>query len=205
VGEGARCVAAVVGRVHPADDLYVGLGHRGCEYPDIAAEPVRIVPYDPAWPARFEAERAALAELLDDVVTGGIHHVGSTAVPGLAAKPIIDIQLGVADLETARSCIEPLAALDYLYAPYRADEIAWFCKPSPERRTHHLHVVPVGSPRFRAVLEFRDLLRSDERVAREYEAMKRRLAGELGHDREAYTEAKQPFIESALGAIRRAH
>jgi GrpB-like predicted nucleotidyltransferase (UPF0157 family) len=131
-------------------------------------------------------------------VTGGIHHVGSTAVPGLAAKPIIDIQVGVADLETARSCIEPLAALDYLYAPYRADEIAWFCKPSPARRTHHLHVVPLGSPRFTAVLEFRDLLRSDPEVAREYEATKRRLAAELGRDREAYTDAKQPFIEQAL-------
>ena len=132
------------------------------------------------------------------MVTGGIHHVGSTAVPGLAAKPIIDIQVGVADLETARSCIEPLAALDYVYAPYRANEIAWFCKPSPERRTHHLHLVPVDAPRFRAVLEFRDLLRSDPEVAREYVAMKRRLAAELGHDREAYTQAKQPFVREAL-------
>ncbi len=170
--------------------------------PGIEDEPVRIVPYDTAWPARFEEERAALAELLGDVVTGGIHHIGSTAVPGLAAKPIIDIQVGVADLEIARSCIEPLAALDYLYAPYRADEIAWFCKPSPERRTHHLHLVPVTSPRFGAVLEFRDLLRSDPEVAREYEAMKRQLAATFERDREAYTEAKQPFIESALDRTR---
>lgn len=131
-------------------------------------------------------------------MTGGIHHVGSTAVPGLAAKPIVDIQVGVADLDTARACIEPLAALDYVYAPYRADEIAWFCKPSPERRTHHLHLVPVDAPRFRAVLEFRDLLRSDPDVRRDYEALKRRLADEFERDREAYTEAKQPFIRSAL-------
>ena len=163
---------------------------------------MRIVPHDPAWPARFEEERAALAELLGDVVTGGIHHVGSTAVPGLAAKPIVDIQVGVADLETARSCIEPLAALDYVYAPYRVEEIAWFCKPSPQRRTHHLHLVPVDAPRFRAVLEFRDLLRSDPEVAREYEALKRRLAAELGHDREAYTRAKQPFVSDALERAR---
>ena len=131
-------------------------------------------------------------------MNGGIHHVGSTAVPGLAAKPVIDIQVGVADLETARSCIEPLAALGYLYAPYRADEIAWFCKPSPQRRTHHLHLVPVDSPRFRAVLEFRDLLRSDAQVRRDYEALKRGLAAQFEHDREAYTEAKQPFVQRAL-------
>ena len=157
-------------------------------------EPVRIAEYDPGWPAKFERERVALEQVLGPATTGGIHHVGSTAVPGLAAKPIIDIMVGVGDLAAARSFIEPLKALDYMYAPYREDEMAWFCKPHPARRTHHLHLVPTGSPRYLAVLAFRDHLRAHPDVAAEYLALKRRLAAEFEHDREAYTEGKEEFV-----------
>ena len=160
--------------------------------------PVRIVPYDPNWPARFEEEHAALAPAIGDWVVGGIHHVGSTAVPGLEAKPIVDILVGVRGLEESRSCFDRLAALGYLYAPYLAEEMHWFCKPSPSRRTHHLHLVPADSSRFRDELAFRDYLRSDHDVAREYGALKRDLAKELEHDREAYTAAKADFIRTAV-------
>jgi GrpB-like predicted nucleotidyltransferase (UPF0157 family) len=85
--------------------------------PPMADEPVRLSPYDPAWPERFEAERALLEEAIGDHVTGGIHHVGSTAVAGLEAKPIIDVLAGVADLESSRAAFEPLARLGYLHAP----------------------------------------------------------------------------------------
>jgi len=129
---------------------------------------------------------------------GGIHHVGSTAVPGLDAKPVVDILVGVADLETSRACFEPLAALDYVHAPYRAAEMHWFCKPHPSRRTHHLHLVPRGSRRYREELAFRDHLRADREAAERYAALKRRLASRLGDDREAYTEAKGDFIRAAL-------
>ena len=162
-------------------------------------EPVRIAEYDPAWPARFEREREALEEVLGADVTGGIHHVGSTAVPGLPAKPIIDIMVGVRDLAAARSSIEPLKALDYVYAPYREDEMAWFCKPHPARRTHHLHLVPTESPRYRDVLAFRDHLRADPDAAAEYLALKRRLAAEFEHDREAYTAGKEEFVRPLVG------
>jgi GrpB-like predicted nucleotidyltransferase (UPF0157 family)/ADP-ribose pyrophosphatase YjhB (NUDIX family) len=118
-------------------------------------EPVRVVPYDATWPERFLAERAALSSSIADWAVGGIHHVGSTAVPGLEAKPVIDILIGVDDLETSRQCFEQLAALGYLYAPYRADEMHWFCKPDPGHRTHHLHLVPTDSPRFRDELASR--------------------------------------------------
>ena len=128
-------------------------------------EAVRLTPYDPAWPAAFERERVALEASIGPWVVGGIHHVGSTAVPGLEAKPIVDILAGVEDLEDSRECFEPLAALEYLYAPYRSDEMHWFCKPRPERRTHHLHLVPVGSRRYVEELAFRDLLRADPKVA----------------------------------------
>ena len=163
-------------------------------------EPIRIEPYDPAWPARFERERARLAELLGDRAPGGIHHVGSTAVPGLAAKPVIDILVGVADLERSKALIEPLAALEYVYAPYRAGQMHWLCKPDPARRTHHLHLVPTASERFREELAFRDLLRADPASAPEYARLKARLAERFEHDREAYTEGKSAFIRSALGA-----
>jgi len=157
-------------------------------------EPVRIVDYDPAWPGRFEEERGVLVGALGDSVVGGIHHVGSTSVPGLASKPVIDILVGVRDLERSRSCFEPLAALGYLYAPYRSGEMHWFCKPDPRRRTHHLHLVPVDSARFRDELAFRDNLRVDVELARGYEALKHELAARHRDDREAYTQAKGEFI-----------
>jgi GrpB-like predicted nucleotidyltransferase (UPF0157 family) len=162
------------------------------------SEPIRLVPPDPSWPARFELERAALAEAIGEWAEGGIHHVGSTAVPGLEAKPIIDILVGVRDLGTARGCFGPLAKVGYLYAPYLPDEMHWFCKPDPARRTHHLHLVPNGSPRFRNKLAFRDLLRADPRLAADYVALKRRLAERHRDDREAYTEGKGRFIQQAL-------
>jgi GrpB-like predicted nucleotidyltransferase (UPF0157 family) len=163
-----------------------------------ADEPVRIVPYDQAWPKRFEEERAALADAIGDWVFGGIHHVGSTSVSGLEAKPVIDILVGVRDLTESRSCFEQLARLGYLYAPYRSGEMHWFCKPHPSRRTHHLHLVPADSPRFRDELAFRDYLRTHRDVAKEYGALKRRLAKEFEHDREAYTDSKAEFIRATV-------
>jgi len=168
---------------------------------------VRIVPYDPAWPERFEEERARLASAIADQVVG-IHHVGSTAVPGLEAKPVIDILVGVRDLDSSRSCFDRLRELGYVYAPYRIDEMHWFCKPGPSRRTHHLHLVPVDSARFREELAFRDYLRAHRDVANEYGALKRKLAQEFRTDREAYTAAKTEFVRAvlarALGELERA-
>ena len=161
-------------------------------------EPIQLAPPDPAWPAQFELERAALQEAIGEWVHGGIHHVGSTAVPGLEAKPIIDILAGVRDLESARVCFDPLASLGYLYAPYLPDEMHWFCRPDPARRTHHLHLVPAGSQRFRDELAFRDRLRAGPQVASSYAALKRELAERHRDDREAYTEAKGAFVSAIL-------
>ncbi|XVU22459.1 GrpB family protein [Actinoplanes sp. CA-054009] len=157
-------------------------------------ERIRLVGYDPAWVERFEEEAAALREVLGEHVVGGVHHVGSTAVPGLTAKPIIDIMVGVRDLESSKGCIELVAGLGYLYAPYRADVMHWFCKPDPARRTHHLHLVPVGSERFVDVLAFRDHLRSHPEAARRYERLKVELAGRHAEDRDAYTEGKSALV-----------
>jgi GrpB-like predicted nucleotidyltransferase (UPF0157 family) len=164
----------------------------------LADDQIRIVPYDPQWPERFEEERSLLEETIGRWVTGGIHHVGSTAVPGLEAKPVVDILVGVESLEAAQDCFGPLARIEYVYAPYLPDEMHWFCKPSPARRTHHLHLVPTGSRRFRQELAFRDRLRGDQRLAAEYGVLKRQLAQRYRDDREAYTRAKEEFIRGAL-------
>jgi GrpB-like predicted nucleotidyltransferase (UPF0157 family) len=161
-------------------------------------EPIRLSAYDPVWAARFEEERVALGGAIGAWVVGGIHHVGSTAVPGLEAKPIIDVLIGVRDLDESRACFGPLAQLGYVYAPYLPDEMHWFCKPHPSRRTHHLHLVPVGSRRYLDELAFRDRLRADPQIAAEYLALKRDLARRFAHDREAYTDAKSDFVRRVL-------
>lgn len=161
-------------------------------------EPVHLVPYDASWPERYEQERARLSDAIDEWATGGIHHIGSTSVPGLDAKPIIDILVGVPDLELPPECFERLAGLGYVHAPYRIGEMHWFCKPDPRRRTHHLHLVSVDSPRFRDELVFRDHLRAHRETAVEYSALKHQLASIFEHDRNSYTHAKGGFICETL-------
>lgn len=164
--------------------------------------PVEIVEHDPAWPSEFAQERELLRETLAPWLEGGIHHVGSTAVPGLAAKPVIDIMAGVSDLDTAKDAVPPLEDLDYLFwdwdpHPWRL----WFLKPDPSHRTHHLHLVEARHPEFRAKIAFRDRLRSDERVRRDYERLKRDLAAAHPGDRDAYTDGKSDFVLSALAQV----
>jgi GrpB-like predicted nucleotidyltransferase (UPF0157 family)/GNAT superfamily N-acetyltransferase len=161
-------------------------------------EPIRISPYDPSWPERFERERNALEDAIGEWVPGGIHHVGSTAVPGLVAKPTVDILAGVESLAASRPCFEPLTQLDYKYAPYRCEEMHWFCKPDPSRREFHLHLTPVDSQRYREELAFRDRLRTEQKLANDYASLKRDLARRHRDDREAYTDAKSDFIRAAL-------
>src|SRR2546423_7297601 len=96
----------------------------------VADDPVVVVPYDPEWPLRFEAERALLERVLAPWLEGGIHHVGSTAVPGLASKPIVDMIAGVRSLEEARAAFAPLREHSYLHTPHRPGVAHHFSKPS---------------------------------------------------------------------------
>lgn len=159
--------------------------------------PIYLVPYDPSWPARFAEERAALAQVLSPWLAGPIEHIGSTAVPGLVAKPVIDIMAAVASLDASRPALATLEALHYVYFPWRP-EFHWLCKPSDDVRTHHLHLVPFGSALWHERLRFRDRLRSDAVVAAEYAALKLALAARYEFDREAYTDAKEPFVRRVL-------
>lgn len=155
---------------------------------------IEVVPYNSAWPGLFERERRELLDTIGPWLAGPIEHIGSTAIPGLSAKPVIDIMAGVASLDASRPAVAPLAALDYCSFPYRPEDEHWFCKPSPSFRTHHLHLVPLASPQWAGALAFRDYLRARPETAAEYETLKKRLALEFRLDREAYTEAKGPFI-----------
>ena len=163
--------------------------------------PIQIEPYNPSWPEAFLAERDLLTSVIERWLAGRIEHVGSTAVPGLPAKPVIDIMAPVSDLESSRPALSELQAIGYCYAPYKTEVMHWLCKPSPELRTHHLHLVPLNSRLWIERLAFRDLLIADPSVAKDYAALKQRLAAAYRHDRERYTDEKGPFIEAALRGV----
>jgi GrpB-like predicted nucleotidyltransferase (UPF0157 family) len=152
---------------------------------------VQIVEYDPAWPAAFEAERERLAPLLKGVE---IHHFGSTAVPGLAAKPVIDMIALVGDLDAPIDALVQSAGYQFPRA-FNATLFhrRFLCYPSASHRTHHLHLVDEREELERR-LRFRDRLRTDRQLAREYVTLKRALAERYRDDREAYTEAKSEFV-----------
>ena len=163
---------------------------------------IEIVPYDLRWPSQFEAERTILEPLLGPWLAGSIEHIGSTAVPLLPAKPVIDIMAPVHSLAASRPAIEAAASAAYVYSPYRTDVMHWFCKPSPSHRTHHLHLVPFGSQLWHDRLAFRDALRENPALAAEYAELKARLAHALRLDREASTQAKAPFVDRVLSSLR---
>ena len=165
--------------------------------------PIYVVPYDPSWADKFESEKASLEQLLAPWRKGSIEHVGSTAVPGLCAKPVIDIMAGVASLSESEPAKDILRQAGYQYAEYKTDIMHWFCKPSAAFRTHHLHLVPLGSERWRECLRFRDTIRCDEKLAAEYASLKRDLAARFKFDREAYTEGKTPFVARVSSIVQR--
>lgn len=170
---------------------------------------IEIVAYDPAWPSMFEAEAARLRGMLDGTLVAGLEHFGSTAIPGLAAKPVIDILIAVRSLAEARgSFIDPLRQLGYVFWAEnpRIDRL-FFVKGMPpygERRTHHVHVTEPDGELWQRLL-FRDYLRANPAAARRYERLKHELAQRFRSDREAYTEAKSAFVEEIMAvAARRA-
>jgi GrpB-like predicted nucleotidyltransferase (UPF0157 family) len=163
---------------------------------------IEIVPHDPDWPALYEAERAWLVPVLAPFGLIEIAHVGSTAVPGLAAKPIIDIAARITSLAVAREgTVVRLAERGYRFWAANPDpDELFFAKgvpPHAPRRTHHLHVTERAEP-FRELLRFRDRLRADAETARRCEALKRDLAARYRTDREAYTKAKTEFVAAVL-------
>ncbi|MCX6565975.1 MAG: GrpB family protein [Candidatus Aminicenantes bacterium] len=167
----------------------------------VTAEEVDVVPYDPRWPILFEMERNHLRACLPLELIGRIAHFGSTAVPGLPAKPIVDILAEAADLAATRRKIVPILegqGYDYFWRPSFDDDrppfYAWFIKRDASgKRTHHIHMVERDSELWDRLL-FRDYLINHPGTAREYGALKMRLGEMHRGDRVAYTRAKTDFI-----------
>ena len=159
---------------------------------------IELEKYNSQWPKLFEQERARLFQVAGEWLCGAIEHVGSTSVPELTAKPVIDIMFGVKSLEVSRPAIDALSKIDYCYYPYKTDVMHWFCKPKPEYRTHHLHLIPYQSELWCERLRFRDILRSNKKIAQKYTDLKVNLAKDNSLDREAYTQKKWPFIQAVL-------
>ena len=166
---------------------------------------VIIVEHDPNWKSLFQLEVSLIKRVLNNNLITRIEHFGSTAVPRLAAKPIIDILIGVNSLAEAKQiAVTPLESLGYAY---------WIDNPNPERmffvkglppnspRTHHIHIVEPNSILWERLL-FRDYLRQHPDEAKRYAQLKRRLAQRFLHDREAYTQGKTEYIQSVTDKAR---
>jgi GrpB-like predicted nucleotidyltransferase (UPF0157 family) len=160
----------------------------------------RLVEYNPEWPRLYLDEKARILAAIGPWVSR-IEHVGSTAVQGLAAKPILDILVGLRDLADAGLCIPRMEGLGYEYVPEYEKELPmrrYFRKGPRENRTHHVHMVEEGSDFWLEHLRFRDYLRDHPKEARRYERLKRDLAARFANDRDAYTASKAEFIRSIL-------
>ncbi len=160
-------------------------------------EPIIIVDYDPQWPELFEELRAPIGSVLASLAAA-IEHIGSTAVPGLAAKPVIDIDVLVSSSDRVPRAIERLARLGYAHRGNLgiAGREA-FSQPS-DQPAHHLYVCPFDSIEYRRHIAFRDYLRSHPESARAYGELKRSLAKQFGHDRERYGAGKNEFVNELL-------
>ena len=157
---------------------------------------VRIVASDREWPARARAELRAIEEALGDTAVR-VEHVGSTAVPGLAAKPILDLQLSVDAVEPRGRYVGPLERLGYLFVPAPESlDYHLFAKPPERPRTHHLHVCAVGSEHELRHIAVRDFLRAHPDEAARYDALKREVAARHPHDRLAYIEGKEEYVRA---------
>jgi GrpB-like predicted nucleotidyltransferase (UPF0157 family) len=169
---------------------------------------IQLEPYDPAWPSRFEEEAAALRNAFGPLARR-IEHVGSTAVPGLIAKPIIDIQVSVASLASLDPFLHVMTALGYTHLadpdPVFERAYPYFHKPAQWAHTHHVHLCEEGSVLERRHIAFRDRLRADAQAREQYAALKQGLArlhrGATHEERQRYVDAKSEFVRRILGGI----
>ena len=178
----------------------------------VVAEHVAVVPYDPEWPALFLQEKEHLLSCLPGDLVRRIEHFGSTAVPGLCAKPIIDMLVEVVDLADTRERIVPILeaeGYEYFWRPTSGDDVppfyAWFIKRDPvtRHRTHHIHMVEPGFREHWDRLLFRDYLIAHAEVARRYQQLKLDLASRYGRDRLEYARGKAAFVDAVTAEARR--
>lgn len=169
---------------------------------------VELVAYDALWPQMAVTEIATLYKILPAQHIIDIQHVGSTAIPGMLAKPVIDIQVAVASLSAIKqAAIDALTAQDYQYWYDNPDpECMFFVKGMPpfgDKRTHHVHIYEHNSKHWQEKLLFRDYLCEHPQVAEDYQQLKMKLMRQYAHDREQYTEAKKGFVDMILQKAKR--
>ncbi len=166
---------------------------------------LRLVPYDSEWPARFAAEATRLRDALV-MAPLAIEHLGSTAVPGLAGKPVLDIGVAVASIHDADACIAPMQSLGYEYrGPYGDDPQRRYYVRSDDHgvRIAHVHMYVLPARAWDAMIAFRDALRADPALAAEYAAEKYRVADVVQWDKSAYSLAKGAFVQQILSRLER--
>ncbi len=161
-----------------------------------------LVDYDPRWPDRFAREAERIARALAPHATV-IEHVGSTSVPGLLGKPVLDIAIAVADERRADACIAPLEALGYRYRGLNGDDPRrrYYTRDEDHVRVTQIHLYMLPAPAWDALLAFRDALRADGALSAAYAAEKQRVAAEVAWDKSAYSTAKGPFVQQVLAQL----
>ena len=162
-------------------------------------DPISVVPYDPEWPLAFRREVSLLQTFVVPFFER-IEHMGSTAVPGLAAKPVIDMMAGVPDLDSKESLGAQLAPLGYAFVETGMTG-RWLFRRKDAGVGYHLHVVDLASMERRKELLFRDYLRENHDALQAYAALKQGLATEFASDRLAYTKAKTAFVQQVIDAV----
>lgn len=163
---------------------------------------VKLVPHDPRWVQQYEEEAERLTAVFQPILVG-IHHIGSTSIPGIKAKPIIDMMIVVSSITAVDTLIEPMADLGYISKGENG--IAgrhYFRKGSDEHHTHHIHTYPENHPEIARHLNFRDYLRHHPADAAAYSDLKERLAQRYEHDVEMYTNSKTAFIRNVENKAR---
>lgn len=170
--------------------------------PPWATEKVEVCPPDLGWRERGRMECLSLEAALDAWIVASIEHIGSTAVPNLCAKPILDFQAAVTNLDCAADIATVLAPAGWHYVPSELDARTWrrfLVKVAQGQRVAHLHVMLFSNARWLQQLSFRDALRADPDLVQRYAALKAALALQHVDNREAYTAGKADFIAAVLG------
>jgi GrpB-like predicted nucleotidyltransferase (UPF0157 family) len=157
---------------------------------------VRLSPYSPEWKTLYEEEERLLKDLISEYIID-IQHIGSTSIPGMIAKPILDIGIAIAYFEEGQKCIEPIESFGYEYKGENGiPERHYFVKGDPT--THHLHIVEIDSEEWKKNITFRDALRKNDDLAKEYAKLKLNLAEKFKYNRVAYTDGKTDFVNYVL-------
>ena len=162
-------------------------------------DPIEVVPHDPAWYQMGLEARRQVLEVISPITPALVEHIGSTSVPGLAAKPVIDLLVSVMDFPLSDAALEGLAKLGFEYRGEAGIPGRQFFRTNP--RTRHLHVFGLGHPGFERHMGFRSFLRAHPEHAKRYGAVKLDLAARFRHDREAYTNGKDAIIQDILERV----